>query len=706
MPAKAAGKAARKEIVTLREQLEYHNYRYYILDDPQIPDSEYDRLLGKLAALEKTHPEFASTDSPTRTVGARKGGNGLPPARTFSEVVHRVPMRSLANAFEREQVERFDQRVRERLDIANGEGGDIEYIAEVKLDGLAVSLRFENGWLVQAATRGDGSTGENITQNMRQVLAGATRLKGESVPTALEVRGEVFMTKDDFRKLNERQRELGEKPFVNPRNAAAGSLRQLDPAVTGARPLRLCCYALGEVSGAASPCNPPRNPPRNQWEVLKWLERLGLPVSDNARRATGAQGCLEYYDEMLERRADLPYDIDGVVYKVSRLDWQNTLGHTSRAPRWALAHKFPAEEDITVVKKIESQVGRTGAITPVARLQPVFVGGVTVSNATLHNRDEIARLDVRVGDSVIVRRAGDVIPEVVSVIKEKRPKRTRKFKFPQHCPACKSVIVYERDGVIARCSGGLYCDAQRKENIRHFAGRTALDIEGLGGKLVEQLIDEKLVGGVADLYALSAAQLEGLERMAKKSAANLIEALDNSKRTTLARFLYALGIPLVGEATAETLAANLGNLDGVISADEEALQTIPDVGPVVAQSVVTFFRQPHNREVIDKLLAAGVRWPTPETAAEVDSASTTAPDTAFAGKTVVLTGTLSMPRAEAKRLLKSLGAQVTGSVSKKTDYVIVGENAGGKADEAERLQISVLDEAQFVAMAAGEKAAT
>ena len=698
MPAKAAGKAARKEIVTLREQLEYHNYRYYILDDPQIPDSEYDRLLGKLAALEKAHPEFASADSPTRKVGARKVGDGVPPARTFSEVVHRMPMRSLANAFEREQVERFDQRVRERLDIANGEGGDIEYIAEVKLDGLAVSLRFENGWLVQAATRGDGSTGENITQNMRQVLAGATRLKGESIPNALEVRGEVFMTKDDFRKLNQRQRDLGEKLFVNPRNAAAGSLRQLDPAVTGARPLRLCCYALGEVSGAS--------PPRNQWEVLKWLERLGLPVSDNARRAAGAQGCLEYYDEMLERRADLPYDIDGVVYKVSRMDWQDTLGHTSRAPRWALAHKFPAEEDITVVEKIESQVGRTGAITPVARLKPVFVGGVTVSNATLHNRDEIARLDVRVGDSVIVRRAGDVIPEVVSVIKEKRPKRTRKFKFPLHCPVCKSAIVYERDGVIARCSGGLYCDAQRKENIKHFASRTAMDIEGLGGKLVEQLIGEKLVGGVADLYALSAEQLAGLERMAKKSAANLIEALDNSKRTTLARFLYALGIPLVGEATAETLAANLENLEGVISADEEALQTIPDVGPVVAQSVVTFFRQPHNREVIDKLLDAGVRWPTPETGPEVGSASTTAPDTAFAGKTVVLTGTLSMPRAEAKRLLKSLGAQVTGSVSKKTDYVIVGENAGGKADEAERLQISVLDEGQFVAMADGEKAAT
>ena len=683
MPTEAARKAARKEIVTLREQLEYHNYRYYILDDPQIPDSAYDQLLGKLAAVEKSHPEFASKDSPTRKVGGSA-------ARTFSAVVHRAPMRSLANAFERAQVEHFDRRVRARLE---SETNDIEYVAEVKLDGLAVSLRFENGWLVQAATRGDGSTGENITQNMRQVLAGATRLKGARVPTVLEVRGEVFMTKDDFGKLNRRQRELGEKPFVNPRNAAAGSLRQLDPAVTGARPLRLCCYALGEAPGADFP--------RNHWEVLKWIARLGLPVSAHARRTAGAQGCLEYYDEMLEKRANLPYDIDGVVYKVARLDWQNTLGHTSRAPRWALAHKFPAEEEITVVEKIESQVGRTGAITPVARLKPVFVGGVTVSNASLHNRDEIARLGVRVGDSVIVRRAGDVIPEVVSVIKEKRPKRTRKFKFPRRCPVCKSTIVYERDGVIARCSGGLYCDAQRKEHIKHFAGRTAMDIQGLGDKLVEKLIGKKLVSGVADLYALSAGQIEGLERMAKKSAANLIEALDNSKRTTLARFLYALGIPLVGEATAESLAAGLGNLAGVTAADEETLRTIPDVGPVVAQSVVTFFRQPHNREIIDKLLVAGVHWPPPE----ASDLLTAGHDTVFAGKTVVLSGTLSMPRAAAKLLLQSLGARVAGSVSKKTDYVVVGENAGGKADEAERLQIIVLDEGQFMAMANGKRAA-
>ena len=680
MPAKAASGKVRKEIIALREQLEYHNYRYYVLDDPQIPDSAYDRLLRKLTDLEKAHPQFASPDSPTRKVGGFA-------ARTFSEVVHRVPMRSLANAFEGAEVAHFDKRVRDLLEV---EARDIEYIAEVKLDGLAVSLRFENGWLVRAATRGDGGKGEDITQNMRQVLAGATRLNdlngrnGEAMPEALEVRGEVFMTKDDFRELNRRQRELDEKPFVNPRNAAAGSLRQLDPEVTGSRPLRLCCYALGEVAGADFP--------PSHWDVLKWIARLGLPVSSHARRVAGAQGCLEYYDEMLKRRADLPYHIDGVVYKVSRMDWQNALGHTARAPRWALAHKFPAEEEITVVEKIEPQVGRTGAITPVARLKPVFVGGVTVSNATLHNRDEIARLDVRVGDSVIVRRAGDVIPEVVSVIREKRPKGARKFKFPERCPVCKSAIVHEGDGVIARCSGGLYCNAQRKENIRHFAGRGAMDIEGLGDKLVEQLIAEKLVDTVADLYALSVAQVAGLERMAEKSAANLIEALDNSKRTALARFLYALGIPLIGEATADTLAVELGNLADVMAADEETLQTVPDVGPVVARSVVTFFGQPHNREVIEKLLAAGVCWPPPE-------AKPTTRNTAFDGKTVVLTGTLSMPRAEAKRLLKSLGAQVTGSVSKKTDYVIAGENAGTKADEAARLQITVLDERRFLNMA-------
>ena len=694
--------APQNQIASLREQLELHNHRYYVLDDPQIPDAAYDRLLKKLAALETAHPEFASPNSPTQKVGG-----GL--ARTFSEVVHKVPMRSLANAFEREQVAAFDRRVRERLELeadaqtqiptqtqTQTQTAEVEYIAEVKLDGLAVSLRFENGWLAQAATRGDGGKGENITHNMRAVLGDGTRLKGDSnstpeIPEVLEVRGEVFMTAADFKRLNARQQKQDEKTFVNPRNAAAGSLRQLDPAVTASRPLSLCCYALGEVAGV--------DVPRTQWDVLQWLARLGLPVSPLARRVAGVDGCLEYYDAMLKQRAGLPCDIDGVVYKVSRLDWQDALGHTARAPRWALAHKFPAEEEITVVEKIESQVGRTGAITPVARLKPVFVGGVTVSNATLHNRDEIARLDVRVGDSVIVRRAGDVIPEIVSVILEARPKhpRTRRFKFPEHCPVCGSAIVHEGDGVIARCSGGLYCDAQRKENIKHFAARAAMDIEGLGNKLVEQLVDEKLVDNVADLYALTEAQAGALERMAQKSAANLIKALDKSKRTTLARFLYALGIPLVGETTAESLAAALPDLKTLMAADEETLQTIFDIGPVVARSAVTFFHQPHNREVIEKLLAAGVQWPTPEPS-ESHEGKPAASGTAFNAKTVVLTGTLSIPRAEAKRTLQSLGAKVTGSVSKNTDYVIAGENPGSKVDQAEKLQITVLDERQFVAM--------
>ena len=684
------GKDMAARIATLMEQLEYHNYRYYILDQPEISDSTYDQLLIKLEALEKAHPELASANSPTRKVG---GGV----AKTFSEVVHRVPMRSLANAFEREQVAGFDKRVRERLEV---EDDDIKYVAEVKLDGLAVSLRFENGWLVQAATRGDGGTGENITHNMRKVLAGATRLKGDSPPEVLEVRGEVFMRKDDFHKLNERQDALGEKIFVNPRNAAAGSLRQLDPAVTASRPLSFCGYALGEVAGADAQL------PDTHWQMLEWIARLGLPVSSLAQQVTGPDGCLAYYDEMLARRAELPYDIDGVVYKVSRLDWQDALGYTTRAPRWALAHKYPAEEEITVVEKIESQVGRTGAITPVARLKPVFVGGATVSNATLHNRDEIARLEVRVGDHVIVRRAGDVIPEIVSVIREKRPKGTRKFRFPQRCPVCNSAIVYAEDGVIARCSGGLYCDAQRRENLRHFAGRTAMDIEGLGDKLVRQLIDQKLADNAADLYALSVEQIVGLERMADKSAVNLIAALEHSKRTTLARFLFALGIPLVGEATAEALAAELRSLEELMAADDERLQAIPDVGPVVAQSVATFFRQPHNREIIARLRAAGVRWHTPEALEIKPVAGNTTDNTLFNGKTVVLTGTLSLPRIEAKRLLKSLGARVTTSVSGNTDYVIAGDNPGSKVDEAERLQVTVLDEQQFLEMADEDRKAS
>ena len=669
-------RAAHKKIAALREQLEHHNYRYHVLDDPEIPDAEYDRLLRELESLEKKHPEFTSADSPTQKVGGAAG-------KTFDEVLHTTPMRSLANAFDDEQVTAFDTRVRELLELnAGGEGGAVDYVAELKLDGLAVSLRFENGWLVRAATRGDGRSGENITHNMRKVLGDATCLRGDP-PRVLEVRGEIFMRKKDFAALNKTRREHGEKTFVNPRNAAAGSVRQLDPNVTAARPLQLCCYALGEVEGAS--------PPQTHLQVLQWLAGFGLPVSEFADKVCGADDCLRYYKNMLSKRDELPFDVDGVVYKVSRLDWQNALGHTAKAPRFALAHKFPAQEEITVVEKIEVQVGRTGAVTPVARLRPVFVGGVTVSNATLHNQDEIARLDVRAGDSVIVRRAGDVIPEIVKVLHARRKKNARKFRYPQNCPVCGARIVQEEDGVIARCSGGLDCDAQRKENIKHFAGRGAMDIDGLGDKLVEQLVDDGLIATAADLYKLNLQQLSGLERMAEKSANNLLIALEKSKRTTFAKFLYALGIPLVGEATAESLAAALTDLETLTNAGEESLQEIPDIGPVVARSIVSFFHEAHNVNVIKDLRAAGVHWPRMEKPAAVL-------ESPFSGKTVVLTGTLSMPRAQAKRMLQSQGARVAGSVSAKTDFVIVGENAGGKAARAEALQIPLLNEAEFLEM--------
>ena len=664
----------REQVVALREQLEYHNYRYYVLDDPQVPDAEYDRLLRELEGLESKYPELQDADSPTQKVGGFV-------ARTFSEVVHAQPMRSLSNAFDPEEVEAFDRRVRELVDL---EKGEVEYVAEPKLDGLAVSLRYENGWLVQAATRGDGRKGENITQNMRQVMGSHTRLTGKEVPPVLEVRGEVFMRKDDFEKLNRSQQAAREKTFVNPRNAAAGSLRQLDPSVTAKRPLSFYSYGLGEVESDLVPST--------HWEIMQWLDALGLPVSNELKLVKGVTGCLDYYRHTLETRDRLAYDIDGIVYKVSRMDWQQSLGFTAKAPRWALAHKFPAQEEMTVLDKIEIQVGRTGAITPVARLKPVFVGGVTVSNATLHNRDEIARLDVREGDSVIVRRAGDVIPEVLSVIKERRPKKSTPFEFPERCPVCDSAVVYERDGVIARCSGGLYCPAQRKENIKHFAGRKAMDIEGLGDKIVDQLLEQGLIHDVSDLYSLDVEQVSSLERMAEKSATNLINALEKSKKTTLAQFLFALGIPLVGETTAETLADNFGDLDSIMAADEESLQQVPDIGPVVAESIQIFFEQSHNREIIEKLLGSGIEWPRAEPRAAVG-------DSPFNEKTVVLTGTLSMARSEAKKILQNLGAKVTGSVSKNTDFVVVGADPGSKADKAEQLGVSIIDEQAFLEMA-------
>jgi DNA ligase (NAD+) len=657
-------------ILGLREQIDYHNYRYYVLDDPEITDSAYDRLIRGLEELEHKYPQYQSPQSPTQNVGGTF-------SKTFSEVAHVIPMRSLGNAFSEDEIFAFDRRVREMLE----ENKDIEYIAEPKLDGLAVSLRYEDGWLVQAATRGDGRTGENITQNMRMVLGNSTQLQGDSIPEIFEVRGEVFMARDDFARLNDKQKKGGKKPFVNPRNAAAGSLRQLDPAVTASRPLQIFCYALGEVRGVTVP--------DTHLQSLEMIEALGLPITDLIQPVSGIQGCLDYYQRILERRADLPFDIDGVVYKVSRMDWQQRLGYTARAPRWAIAHKFPAQEEMTVLESIDIQVGRTGAITPVARLKPVFVGGVTVSNATLHNPAEIKRLDARVGDTVIVRRAGDVIPEIVSVVISSRPEDTAEFEFPVTCPECNSAIVYEGDGVIARCSGGLFCEAQKKQSIKHFASRKAMDIEGLGDKLVDQLVTDKKITDVADLFSLSQQDIAGLDRMAEKSAGNLINAIENSKSTTLARFLYSLGIPLIGETTAETLADNFANLESIISATTERLQTIPDVGPIVAKSLQVFFGQPHNVEVVNRLIDSGIHWPAVQARAPVL-------ENMFTGKTVVLTGALSMSRSEAKALLQSLGAKVTGSVSAKTDYVIAGEDSGSKAEKAEKLGITVLDENQFM----------
>ncbi len=621
--------------------------------------------------LEEAHPEHLLENSPSQKVGGYA-------VRSFAEVVHRQPMRSLSNGFSKQELDSFDRRIREGV---GQEEREIQYVAEPKLDGLAVSLRYENGWLVQAATRGDGKSGENITQNMRQVLGDATQLAGEAVPEVIEVRGEVFMSKRDFATLNDFQRSKERKPFANPRNAAAGSLRQLDPAVTKSRPLSIYCYAIGEVVGVSLPST--------HWQSLQWLRSLGLPVTELLAQVNGVDGCLEYYNEILQQRDDLPFDIDGVVYKVSRLDWQDDLGFTAKAPRWALAHKFPAQEEVTIVENVEIQVGRTGAVTPVARLKPVFVGGVTVSNATLHNQQEMDRLDIHIGDYVVVRRAGDVIPEVVSVVMSQRSEEVRKFIFPHKCPVCFSPIVSEEGGIIARCSGGLFCSAQKKESIKHFASRKAMDIEGLGNKLVDQLVEDELIDDVADLYGLTVQTIKSLERMGEKSANNLSQALNASKKTTLARFLYGLGIPLVGETTAETLSLYLGDLETIMNVEEDHLISIPDIGPIVSRSVVAFFKQTHNKAVVEKLVAAGVFWPLVEK--KIDNKQSV-----FSSKTVVLTGSLSMPRTEAKTLLKSLGAKVTGSVSSKTDYLIAGEDAGSKMEKAEKLGVEILDEGEFI----------
>lgn len=662
-----------KRIEWLRAEIARHDYLYYVLDAPEIPDSEYDRLMRELMELEREHPEFVTPDSPTQRVGGMARAD-------FGEIVHDVPMLSLENAFSDTDVLEFDRRVRARLDVH-----EVEYFAEPKLDGLAISVRYENGVLVHAATRGDGMTGEDVTANVRTIRSVPLRLRGGGWPRVLDARGEVFMTKEGFRRLNEAAAKAGEKTFVNPRNAAAGSLRQLDPRITAERPLEVFFYGIGRHDGGELPAR--------HSELVASFKGWGLRVCPETARVKGASGCLEYYRRMVKRRPELPYEIDGVVYKVDRLDWQRELGFVARAPRWAVAHKFPAEEAVTVVRDIEFQVGRTGALTPVARLEPVFVGGATVSNATLHNMDEVERKDVRIGDAVVVRRAGDVIPEIVRVLPERRPPRARKVKLPERCPVCGSAVERTEGEAIARCSGGLFCEAQRKEAIRHFASRRAMDIEGLGEKLVEQLVDRKLVRSPADLYALDVATLAELDRMGEKSAANLVAAIEKSKHTTLARFLYALGIRDVGEVTAQVLADHFGSLDALAKASIEDLKQVPDVGPVVAQHVAAFFAEPHNLEVIRMLRERGVTWPEGVARTEPTAAGP------LTGKTFVITGTLaSMTREAAAERIRQLGGKVTDSVSRRTDYVVVGENPGSKLARARELGITILDEKALLEM--------
>ncbi len=667
------GSGVAEELRALRDTVEGHNFAYYVLDDPLVPDAEYDRLMRRIQALEAEHPELVTPDSPTQRVG-------ITPIGEFGEVHHHLPMLSLDNVFNESDLMDFDRRVRDRLESRGLEIGDIEYAAEPKLDGTAVSLRYEDGALVLGATRGDGNAGEDITHNVRTIPAVPLKLRGEKIPRVLEVRGEVFMPKEGFLAYNVRAIETGEKPFVNPRNAAAGSLRQLDPSLTAQRPLDVFFYGLGEVDSW--------RPPITHGETLDRLREFGLKTCPEWKVVAGIQGCLAYYSNIGEKRNDLPYEIDGVVYKVNALESQKLLGAVSRAPRWAIAHKFPAQEELTVIKGIEFQVGRTGALTPVARLQPVFVGGVTVSNATLHNIDELTRKDVRVGDTVIVRRAGDVIPEVVKVVKEWRPRKARAVRLPKRCPVCGSDVIRPEGEAIARCIGGLVCAAQRKEAIRHFASRRALDIEGLGAKRVDQLVSEGLVETPADLFKMSAEQLSDLERMGPKSAENLIAALRKSKATTFNRFLYGLGIREVGETTALSLATHFGSIDDLATVDEEALQKVPDVGPIVAAHIRAFLQEDRNRTIIDQLMESGISWPQPDVSIPKDSPLT--------GKTVVLTGTLSsMTREEAKERLLAMGAKVTGSVSKSTDLVVAGDRPGSKADKAREYGVTIFDEGKF-----------
>ncbi len=662
--------AAAARAADLRAEIDQHNYRYYVLDDPSVPDAEYDRLLRELEAIEAEYPDLATPDSPTQRVGAT-------PSAGFDEVTHSIPMLSLANAFDEKEVRDFDRRAREGLEV-----GTVHYAAEPKLDGVAIALSYRDGALVRAATRGDGARGEDVTANVRTIRAIPLKLRGDGWPAELEVRGEIYMPLAGFQAFNEKAAEAGAKTLVNPRNAAAGSLRQLDPAMTAERPLAFYAYSTAGRTGL----------PGSHYEILERLRDWGFPVNPESRRVDGADGLLAYHADLLKKRPDLAYDIDGVVYKVDDLDEQDTLGFVSRAPRWALAHKFPAQEEITKLLAIDVQVGRTGAITPVARLEPVFVGGVTVTNATLHNEDEIRRKDARAGDYVVVRRAGDVIPEVARVLVERREGDLPEFQMPTECPVCGSAVERQEGEAVARCTGGLVCRAQLRQAIQHFASRRAMDIEGLGEKLIAQLVESEMVTTVADLYRLDAEQLSGLERMGEKSATNLVEQLKRSKTPELGRLLFALGIREVGEVTANQLALHFGELGALREADVEALEEVSDVGPIVAAHVRAFFDEPHNLKVIDDLLAEGVEWQAPE---KIEG------ETPLAGQTWVLTGSLGVPRMKAKGWLESLGARVSGSVSGKTDVVLAGEAAGSKLAKAEKLGVKVMDEESFREMLAG-----
>ncbi|MEP6546741.1 MAG: NAD-dependent DNA ligase LigA [Gammaproteobacteria bacterium] len=665
----AAPRSAAARVADLKETLERYNYRYHALDDPEVPDTEYDRRMLELRALEAQHPELATPDSPTQRVGSA-------PVSAFGAVRHRVAMLSLDNAFSDDEVRDFDRRIRERLNTPN----PIRYSAEPKLDGLAISARYEDGVFVQGATRGDGETGEDITQNLKTIKALPLKLRADRPPPVLEVRGEVFMPLAGFAKFNQEALARGEKVFVNPRNAAAGSLRQLDPKMTAARPLDLFIYGLGLVEGVELP--------GQHSETLQALRRWGFKICPQSQVVEGADGCLSYYREMGAQRAKLPYQIDGVVYKVDDLEQQRQLGFVSRAPRWAVAHKFPAEEALTTVRDVEFQVGRTGALTPVARLEPVFVGGVTVSNATLHNMDELTRKDVRVGDTVVIRRAGDVIPEVARVLPERRVSGAAAVALPSMCPVCGSPVVREAEQAVARCTGGRICAAQRKEEIKHFASRRALDIHGLGDKLVEQLVDREWVRTPADLFSLQAEQLATLERMGDKSARKLLAAIIAAKHTTLPRFLYALGIRDVGEATALALAQHFGEVAELRVAADEEIQRVPDVGPVVAKHVGAYFHDPENAAIVDRLLAFGITWP---------AAAPQPVPAELSGKSFVLTGTLeALTREEAQEAIVQRGGKVSGSVSKKTSYVVAGADPGSKRNKAQSLGIALLDEAAFL----------